>query len=320
MLTHYSANSNNRASNPLVAARYFKTVDKLLETEAQIVINRMEKLRQCLFHVSNVHIAVNGDIESLPHPASSWDKFVEGAPKEVGELIPLDAHRDFLNERGRNPGGSSCIVPLASTDSSFALFTAKGIDSRKDPRWPALLIALEYLQVAEGVLWVAIRGQGFAYSFGITNHTSRGSLQFAIDTSPKVFSAYAASRDLVADLAAGKMPIDGHDLEGAISTFISRYAMGQKNLIKAGFVNFVNEIVRKQSKEEYANLLKRVRDVTGEQVREVIRDIIMPVFDPQRANMVVVCAKIMVEVSGNPYYHLLSQEVFLFFRATFIIL
>ena len=297
MLTHFSTNSNNRASNPLVASRYFKSVDKLLDSDPQVIVDRMERLRQCLFRISNMYIAVNGDVESLPHPVSAWDKLTEGAPKNDSELLPLDLQRDFLNEKGRNPGGISHIVPLASTDSSYALFTAKGIDSRKDPRWPAFLVAMEYLQITEGVLWVAIRGQGFAYGFDIQNNVDRGSIQFTIDVSPKVFSAYTASRDLIAKIASGDISIDAHDLEGAISTYVSAYAMGRRNFVSAGFNNFVNEIVRKLSKEESADLFNRVRGVTVDQVREVIKEIVLPVFDPQKADMVVVCAKIMAEVS-----------------------
>ena len=303
MLTHFTENSNNRTSNPIVAARYFKSVEKLLETDPQVVIERMEKLRQCLYRVSNMHIAVNGDIESIPCPVSSWDALIEGAPKEEGTLIPLDTQRRFLNDRGRNPGGLSHIVPMAATDSSYALFTAKGLASREDPRWPALLIAMEYLQVAEGVLWVAIRGQGLAYHFGVQQNIDRGSIQFIIYMSPKTFSAYTASRDIIRDIASGKTPVEVHDLEGAISTFVLNYASRRSNLIEAGFANFINEIVRNLSKEESADLLKRVRDVTSEQIKDVVRDIILPLFDPQKADMAIACAKIMTEVSISLIYN-----------------
>ena len=284
-------------------ARYLKGLEKLLETDPQVVVERMEKLRRCLFRVSNIHVAVNGDIESIPHPVSSWDALVEGAPKEDGKLIPLDTQRNFLNDRGRNPGGLCHIVPIAATDSSFAVFTAKGLDSREDPRWPALLIALQYLQVAEGTLWVAIRGQGLAYHFGVQQNLDRGSIQFIISMSPKTFGAYTASRDLTTDIASGKMPIEVHDLEGAISTFVLTYASKRSNLIEAGFANFINEIVRNISKEESTNLLKRVREVTIEQVKDVIREIILPLFDPQKADMVIACAKIMTEVSNSLCYN-----------------
>lgn len=300
MLTHFNKDSNNRSSNPIVAARYFKSVEKLLRTDPQVVIERMEKLRRCLYRVSNMHVAVNGDVESIPCPVSSWNALIEGAPKEEGTLIPLDSQKSFLDNRGRNPGGLSHIVPMAATDSSYALFTAKGLDSREDPRWPALLIALEYLQVAESALWVAVRGQGLAYHFGILQNIDRGSIQFIIGMSPKTFSAYTASRDLISDIASGKMPIKVHDLEGAISTFVLNYATKRSNLVQAGFANFINEIVRNISKEESTNLLKRVRDVTSEQIKDVVKDVILPLFDPQKADMVIACAKIMTEVSNIP--------------------
>jgi hypothetical protein len=40
-----------------------------------------------------------------------------------------------------------------------------------------------------------------------------------------------------------------------------------------------------------------VRDVTGDEIRKVMTEIILPVFEPGKSNVVVLCAPIMEEVS-----------------------
>ena len=42
-------------------------------------------------------------------------------------------------------------------------------------------------------------------------------------------------------------------------------------------------------------MLAKVRDVTPEQIREVMTRYMVPVFDPKRANLLVTCAQIMSE-------------------------
>lgn len=65
-----------------------------------------------------------------------------------------------LLEEGKNPRSvGAVIVPMATLDTSFSTSTTKGIESLRDHRVPALVVAASYLETPEGPLLKAARGQ-----------------------------------------------------------------------------------------------------------------------------------------------------------------
>ena len=307
-LIHYEPASTNRANNVLVHKVYLKHIDNLLRTvpetrtEPKTVIENLEKLRKSICRYSNMRIGVVGDIEALSNPVTAWKTLIKGNTGDNGQFVALGSRRAVLSDIGRNPGGRAYIVPIGATESSYALFTAKGIESREDSRYPALLVALEYLQIVEGAIWVALRGQGVSYGFEFAHNVDRGCVQCVLDTSPDVAKAYLAAREAVADIVSGKTAFETHDLEGAISGYVLSFVDRQSHEAEAGAESFVAQVLRKDSKEYGMNLLKRVRQVSIEQVKEVLRDVIMPVFDPKKADLTVICAKVLEEVRRRLFH------------------
>ena len=53
-------------------------------------------------------------------------------------------------------------MSLPTTESSFVIHTTKSIQGFEHPEWPAVRVALEVLNAAEGYLWVRC----FIYSDG----------------------------------------------------------------------------------------------------------------------------------------------------------
>jgi hypothetical protein len=64
----------------------------------------------------------------------------------------------------------------------------------------------------------------------------------------------------------------------------------------AGQFHFVNGVVKEVDDEYNTRILKAVRDVTVDEIKAAMKDVLLPVFTPGLCNVVVTCASIMEEV------------------------
>jgi hypothetical protein len=65
----------------------------------------------------------------------------------------------------------------------------------------------------------------------------------------------------------------------------------------AGQFHFVNGVIRGVDDDYNTRMLKAVRNVTVDEIKKVMKDVLMPAFTPGVSNLVVTCAPIMEEVS-----------------------
>jgi len=147
-MIHLAPESITKARNTLVKGSYMKRIKKLLETEPETVISMLEALRKSLFTFDNIRVLVIADVEKLVDPVISWDSFITGL-EVTKSILPIDPH----------------IVPMPAIDSSFAVSSSKGPTSYTDPRIPALMVAVSYLEAVEGPLWSSVPVSGPLQSF-----------------------------------------------------------------------------------------------------------------------------------------------------------
>lgn len=65
----------------------------------------------------------------------------------------------------------------------------------------------------------------------------------------------------------------------------------------AGQFHFVNSVVKGVDEDYNTRILKAVRDVTVDEIKRVMKEVLLPAFTPGVSNVVVTCAPIMEEVS-----------------------
>lgn len=296
VMIHTSQESIGRARSTLVKALYLKRVKRLLQDEPQIIVSQLSEIRSSLNQFSNFRVFVIADLEKLSNPVTSWKHLVD-ALDTTQPLKPLDSRLSRLSEAGRKPGGLAYIVPLPTIDSSFALSVAKGPETFEDPRVPALIVAISYLDAVEGPLWTAIRGTGLAYGTSFSRHVESGQISFDVYRSPDAFKAFAKSKKVVEEYVSGIAEFDSLALEGAISSIVLAFANGQATMTSAAQGSFIRQVIRGLPSDWIDVILKKVRDVTVEEIKDVMKKIILPVFIAETANLVVTCAPIMEEVS-----------------------
>lgn len=293
-MIHYAPNSSSRTQNTLVKALYLKRISKLLAKDPNAVISKLEDLRKTLLRFSNMRVLVVADVAKLSDPVSAWKSFVADLDT-TQPLAPLDSRKDALSDAAKNPGQLNYIIPMPTIDSSYALLTARGPDSYQHPSLPALMVALSYLEAVEGPLWVAVRGTGLAYGTSFARGTDTGLLGYRIYRSPDAFKAYSTSRGVIEDFISGARPFEKHALEGAISTIVEGFADEQPTMLSAATLGFVNQVVKGIPKDWSKGMLEKVRAVGVDEIKQVLKEFVLPVFLPGKANLVATCATIMEE-------------------------
>ncbi|KAL9605078.1 MAG: hypothetical protein Q9219_000012 [cf. Caloplaca sp. 3 TL-2023] len=293
-MIHAAPASIVRARCTLVNALYLKGVRQCLIEDPNMIIKQLKEIRDALFQFPNFRVAVVANVEKLTQPVSSWKDFVADLDTSK-PLHALEKRILRLSEAGRNPGKLSYIVPMPTIDSSYALSVARGPSSLQDPRVPALMVALSYLDAVEGPMWVAIRGTGLAYGTSFTRQTESGQLSYSVYRSPNAFKAFQIGRSVVEGFANGKTEFDTLAVEGAISSIVLSYANSQSTMAAAAQMSFVRQVIRELPADWNERMLEKVRGVTIDELRTVMRNVVLPVLTAATANLVVTCAPVMEE-------------------------
>ncbi|BDD56456.1 hypothetical protein MPDQ_006399 [Monascus purpureus] len=294
VMIHYASESIVRARSTLVKARYLKRIKRLLADQPDVVVGYMEEVRKSLFQFENIRVLVIADLDKLSNPVSSWQPFTQSLGPGT-TLRPVTNRRSLLSKIGQKLGGKSYIIPMPTVDSSFAYATARGLDSYDHPKLPALLVANAYMNAVEGPLWVAVRGKGLAYGTNFAYNIDTGFINFDVYRSPNAHKAFEASKKIVKDHISGATPFDPLMLEGAISSIVVSFANEQASIAGAAKGSFIRQVIRQLPSDYKETMLKRVRDISVDQVQEALRVIILPLFDPKTSNLVVTCATVLEE-------------------------
>ncbi|KAH8744387.1 hypothetical protein F5883DRAFT_660986 [Diaporthe sp. PMI_573] len=280
MVIHTVKESFPVAKCTLVKAVYLRRLKKLLENDPDTAVGWFKELSRSLFTFQNLRVLVTADIAKLPNPVAAWGA-LSTAPSfdATKEMLPIVPPYTMLNDEGRTPGSyGAVIIPMTTLDSSYSVSTASGLQSYADPRFPAYLVALGYLQTAGGPLWNAVRGNGLAYVVSFSREIEGGYIQYRVYRSTDASKAIDASR-----------------ITGAISGIVREVADRQATMAAAAQQNFIESVVRGLEQGWNRKILERVLDVTEDEIRAVLTELVLPVFEPGKSNVVVTCAPLMQE-------------------------
>lgn len=297
---HLDRSTMTVARRNLVRALYLRRIKKLLETEPQVVIDWIKSVYRGVFTPGNLRILVTGDVAKIPDAASAWDIIGKefGNTKSDQQMVPIPNMLSRLSDEGKKPGSvGTVIVPMATLDTSFSTSTAKGVESLQDPRVPALMVAISYLETPEGPLWKAVRGQGYAYGTFFARDVENGLLQYKVYRSPDATKAISASQETIRAIAEGDVPVDKHFMEAAVSQIVVMFAGEQSTMSAAAVQNFLLGVVRGLPLNWTEQVLAKVREVSVEDMKAVMRELLLPCFEAGKSNVVITCAPSLKEVS-----------------------
>ncbi|KAI1325385.1 Metalloenzyme, LuxS/M16 peptidase-like protein [Xylariaceae sp. FL0255] len=298
MAMHNEASSLLAVQRTLVKAVYLRRLKKILEKDPNTALAWFEELRKTVFTSDNIRVLVTADISDskLPEPVKTWDILRKSLDVDPVEIQPIVKPHTLLNDEGRNPGSiGATIIPMTTIESSYSVSSGKGIASFNDPAVPALLVAMQYLEMVESTLWNAVRGNGLAYGVYFAKELDGGYLHFKVYRSPLASKAIVSAREAIQTLVNGSVALEKTMIEGAISQLVMAHADEQSTLSTAATQNYINGAVRGLEPDHEAQILAKVRSVTVDEIKEAMRTWLLPIFEPGTSNVVVCCAQVMVE-------------------------
>ncbi|RMD44328.1 hypothetical protein DV735_g857, partial [Chaetothyriales sp. CBS 134920] len=289
IMTHLSPKSISRARCTLVQAIYLKRIKKLLASEPEAVVAKLEQLRSALCRFANFRALVIADVDKLSKPVSSWSSLLKELDT-TEPLIPLGSRGSRLSDAGLQTGNHSYIVPMATIDSSFLFALARGPSSWQDGRIPALMVACAYLNAVEGPLWVAARGSGLAYGVNVNYDIESGFVSLDVYRSPDAYKAFLASRDCIQKFISHEVELEELMLEGAVSSVVVAFANEQQHYAAAATSTFVKQVMRKLPEDFNEDLLRKVRQVSKEEVIRSMDETLGEIWRRGKSDVICTCA------------------------------
>ncbi|KAK0536901.1 hypothetical protein OC835_000659 [Tilletia horrida] len=277
----YDAERSSNVSIDLLTQ--ITTVPELVETlnkDGEKVASGLAKIRETIFVPENLRVSVIGDILQLSQPKTSFKQHFckpDWTPKEAERV---QWSHDVLSPLGKQPSRSGLMCSLPTIESSYAIFSAKSIDRYDHPDLPAMTAALAVLNAMESYLWRYIRGAGLAYGASIQGDTRAGHIHFSLYRSPDCAKAFKAAKDVIDKLASGEMKIDETTLESAKSSVTLSIAESEGTVGQAAAQCFNNEAMQGTEKGRGRRLLQQLNGVTIAEVQRVLKEYIVPLFNP----------------------------------------
>lgn len=284
-LTHSDQSSTNLLNNVLTQGDVIPRIVEQLSSPSTSasVIDQLESLRQSLLKPEKMLLSIAGDVMSLSRPKEALQTMAQKAewlnmPPGETETVPLS--RDVMTALGKQPSKQGIITPLSTLESSFAVFTAKGIDNFQGKDYAALAVTISALNAMESFLWRYIRGAGLAYGASIRSDPEANLIHFSLYRSPDSAKAFAAAADVINQLVNGSMAIGDDVLESAKSSMCFGVADSEGTVSLAAGEAFTDSVLRGTGKGRGRRLIEEAKKVTVEQVKECLAKYIQPIFNP----------------------------------------
>ncbi|KAK7205681.1 Metalloenzyme, LuxS/M16 peptidase-like protein [Myxozyma melibiosi] len=266
-------------------------VSALLKSDPQAVVDELEQIRAALFTVENMRLIVCSDVTKLVDPVSSFTKILLKDKKSAAaaSLVPITRTLENLTPEGASLGGKAYLLPVPSTESSYATVFANGPTAFDDADVHAIAVACSYLEAVEGPFWRGIRGDGLAYGAGMLRSIESGRIGFRVYRAADALVAIERAREIVGGYAAGKTEFEKLLVEGAVSMIVSAAAEADNNPVDAAERKYLQEVIKGLGSGANEKFLAGIREVTSEDLVRVMKRWFVPLFRTESASVFVAC-------------------------------
>lgn len=282
-LLYSTTDSTCAANTVLTQAEHVPALVDALQSRPDEVLAHLQEVRHALLQPAHMRISVAGDVHALAHPVAPWRNVLPTTP--CASLTPLPWASDVLNTLGHAPQreGQLCIVP--AIESSYAVFTSKGLRGYTDGDYAPLVVTLTLLNAMESFLWRYIRGAGLAYGASIRNDAEAQHLHFILYRAPDAAKAFVEARKVIQALAHGTPLDDGSVptfdetmLETAKSSLHFSVADAESTVGAAALESFVDIRLKRVGRGRGQRLLQRASQVTLQDVQRCVTQYLLPLF------------------------------------------
>jgi len=294
----YQSNSNQWASNFIRQQKFLRKVLKDIKSDPISVQNNLTRIRDALNRPNNffVHVALNKDKIDVSRVHLPWHEIL---PKDV-QASHGDKHLQLtditpcheLIDPVKQP--KAAIIGLGSAESCYMHQLVKSIDSPKHPDLAATYVLIQYLTQMEGPLWRQIRGLGLSYHYSIQLSPSDGLMYFLLYKSSQIVAAYEKAVEILSRHLNGEDDFEDHLFESAKSSLIFEFIKREKSAAGKSMQSLI-AYLRDLDIDFNKELIKRVVNVTKEDMRRVGLKHLRPLIESEKRLSLVCCHPSKIE-------------------------
>ncbi|CAL4125628.1 unnamed protein product, partial [Meganyctiphanes norvegica] len=185
---------------------FLKNLLNSLQKEPKEIINKFEVIRDQIMKPKHMSVYIAADFDKVSKhvdPFNPWMSFINTDDVDDSKILNVPKMRDLMSNRKLN-NITGYIVGLQASQSSYLVKFSSAIFAAKHPDLPALRIAVKYFSIMEGPLWNGIRGNGFAYTVGLSHSFDAGVIILRILRSSNVIGAYKEAMAIIRNHIEGK--------------------------------------------------------------------------------------------------------------------
>ncbi|XP_043257873.1 uncharacterized protein C05D11.1-like [Colletes gigas] len=288
----YNEDSNQFSSSMLRQHKFLTNVlDRLNDEKRQKeILSEIEFVRKVLTMPKNMalYMATNVDkltvqVQNVYNPWNTHFSELATSDKNKLQAIPDST---FIKPLDKVPI-EGCVTGLGCIESSFLCQNCQCINDHQNPDLAHLLVCLQYLTQVEGPMWRLIRGQGLSYGYNIYPNVHEGLLYLSFYRSTNIVAAYKEAKSIVKNhISENKW--EKLLFESAKSSLIFEIIKKEQSIrdvIRQSWLSYFKNVSHNYTQQ----MVKRISEVTVEDMGRVASKYLTPLFDPKESRTTIVC-------------------------------
>ncbi|XP_050528273.1 uncharacterized protein C05D11.1-like [Daktulosphaira vitifoliae] len=301
----YKQDSNNYTFSTLRQYKFLTSLQKTIETEEgwQVVNEDLNKLKLFLANPDMIKLHITGNLDKLcviiPEASVTLQKIIPDNSKT--SVHPFNTLYDFDSMLPLNQCESqACIVGMGSIESSYFTQVTDCINDYNDPDIAAILVFLQYFTQLEGPMWKNVRGLGYAYSYSIIPRPDEGKISLHFYRSVNVPAAYQATKSIIDEHLSSEFSWDQTLFESAKCS-VTFEIIDRESTIGTLTSQSILFHFRNLKQTYNQDLVKKISLVKLEDLPEIGRKYVIPLFNPQSSITAMVCPPSKIEEIANEF-------------------
>ncbi|XP_050536248.1 uncharacterized protein C05D11.1-like [Daktulosphaira vitifoliae] len=301
----YKQDYNDYACSTLRQYNFLTSLQKTIKTEEgwKVVNEDLNKLKLFLANPDNIKLHITGNIDKLcdiiPEASAALQQIIPDNLK--ASVHPYNTLFDFESTVPLNQSEiRACIVGMGSIESSYFKQVTDCINDYNHPDVAIIDVFLAYFTQAEGPLWNKVRGSDLAYSCDIFLKLDEGKISLSFYRSVNVPAAYQAIKSVIDEHLSNGFSWDQTLFESAKSSTIFDI-VNRQNTIAISNMDSIMFYFRNLTQTYNQDLVKKISLLKLEDLPEIGRKYVMPLFNPQSTLTVMVCPPTIVEETANEF-------------------
>uniref|UniRef100_A0A2S2PA73 Presequence protease, mitochondrial n=1 Tax=Schizaphis graminum TaxID=13262 RepID=A0A2S2PA73_SCHGA len=289
----YNNNSNHYACSTLRQHKFLSNLQNKIESDEgwSSVTDDLNNVKMILANPDSIKMHLSADLDKLceikPDASALLEKLLP--PNVKYSAKPFETVFDYEYILPNNQCTiRACAVGMGAIESSYFIQVVDCINDFNHPDMPALLVFLQYFTQLEGPMWKNIRGLGHAYSYSITPRPNEGLLLLHFYRSVNVPAAYKETKNIMESHLSSDAVWDMTLFESAKCSIVFEIAEREKSI-----GDLITQSVlfhfRNLSPDYNRNLIKRISEVTLDDLPLIGNKYVMPLFNPTCTRTAMVC-------------------------------